>query len=375
MSEMASLVQMQRSEIKVLREEIRASSMEEKVDIRGMMSQVMKERDGMTDAISQKIDAVVKREIKKLAGDFSKQTSQALQHHMRQEAAKSDASLRDAISKMAHSKTAMDAMGLALTNSLAPILQASFKDLFTSVVTPAFERSMQNLFSNLSQSFTKGTKEYEAVLKSQSAVLTKEVREAVRILERSKANQANDIDKTITGFRDVLVSEMREVARQQRSLSGTPVMTPASSTPVAASGSKTAAERQQELKMEIVNMLRRQAFNDAFTTALIAMNLELVVMTCEMVNPTQLFSQTPCPLSQENLLCLIQQLGSKLHDRTELKLKYLEEAVTNLNTEDPSILQHIKVVADQLMKQLQEYMTKYPQQKFSKNMKMLYMAT
>ena len=47
--------------------------------------------------------------------------------------------------------------------------------------------------------------------------------------------------------------------------------------------------------------------------------------------------QDNCPLNQSVLLSLIQQLGSKLHDRTEIKLKYLEEAVTHLDTSDASI--------------------------------------
>ena len=68
-------------------------------------------------------------------------------------------------------------------------------------------------------------------------------------------------------------------------------------------------ETQQVTQMDIVNMLRKGAFNEAFQTALSARNLELVVKTCEMVNPCQIFSQTPCPLSQSVLLSLIQQLG------------------------------------------------------------------
>ena len=50
-------------------------------------------------------------------------------------------------------------------------------------------------------------------------------------------------------------------------------------------------------------------WNEAFQTALMANNLQLVVATCESVNPMQLFNQNPCPLSQSVLLSLIQQLG------------------------------------------------------------------
>ena len=64
-----------------------------------------------------------------------------------------------------------------------------------------------------------------------------------------------------------------------------------------------------EIKKEIVAILREGKFNDAFQMALSARNLDLVVSTCEMVNPTQIFSQDNCPLDQSVLLSLIQQLG------------------------------------------------------------------
>ena len=54
-------------------------------------------------------------------------------------------------------------------------------------------------------------------------------------------------------------------------------------------------------------------WNDAFQASLMANNLQLVVSTCESVNPMQLFNQNPCPLSQSVLLSLIQQLGKLLH--------------------------------------------------------------
>ena len=43
----------------------------------------------------------------------------------------------------------------ALSQSLTPILQSSFREVFTTVVIPGFERATQNLYANLSTSFTK----------------------------------------------------------------------------------------------------------------------------------------------------------------------------------------------------------------------------
>ena len=55
--------------------------------------------------------------------------------------------------------------------------------------------------------------------------------------------------------------------------------------------------------------------------ALSASDLGLVVFVCERVNPQQLFNQTPCPLSQDVLLSLVNQLSHDLATFTDLKIK------------------------------------------------------
>ena len=63
------------------------------------------------------------------------------------------------------------------------------------------------------------------------------------------------------------------------------------------------------LRLQVNLKLSEGKYNDAFATALSANNLAVVVQICEMVNPNQIFNRVPCPLSQEVLLSLIQQLG------------------------------------------------------------------
>ena len=59
--------------------------------------------------------------------------------------------------------------------------------------------------------------------------------------------------------------------------------------------------------------------------ALSASNLEIVMMLCEAVNPSQVFNQIPCPLHQPVLLSLIQQLSADLENSTILKHKYVQK--------------------------------------------------
>ena len=43
----------------------------------------------------------------------------------------------------------------ALAQSLTPVLQSSFREVFTTVVIPGFERATHNLYANLASTFTK----------------------------------------------------------------------------------------------------------------------------------------------------------------------------------------------------------------------------
>ena len=87
-------------------------------------------------------------------------------------------------------------------------------------------------------------------------------------------------------------------------LAGSPGMVPV--------GSPQAMPTIQDLRSTVNLQLSQGNFNEAFGTALSANNLSLVVATCEMVNPMQIFNQSPCPLSQHVLLSLIQQLGKRV---------------------------------------------------------------
>jgi len=49
------------------------------------------------------------------------------------------------------------------------------------------------------------------------------------------------------------------------------------------------------------------------------MDLGVLMYVCEMVSPSDVFSQTPCPLDQPVLLSLIQQLSADLRTQTQLK--------------------------------------------------------
>ena len=85
-----------------------ASKRESKAMLAGLTQTV-------NNSVSAKLDAAVKREMKKLGSEVSKQACQSVEKHLVQEnqirAAKCDQSLREAVTKIAHSKPSIDQLG------------------------------------------------------------------------------------------------------------------------------------------------------------------------------------------------------------------------------------------------------------------------
>jgi len=101
------------------------------------------------------------------------------------------------------------------------------------------------------------------------------------------------------------------------------------------------------------------------------------------VNPTQVFEQTfnnatkkvQCPLQQPVILSLIQQLSQDLTTNVELKIKYLEEAVVNLDLTNGLTREHTPGVIGQLVIKLQQFIQSKPNDKTTKSVRMLLMAS
>ena len=121
--------------LKILREEVRTVTTEDRARLETLVKDACKEnasqleeaskRDNkallsnltqtMNTSVSAKLDAAVKREIKKMGGDLTKQTSQTLEKHLTQDsqirAGKCDQAMKEAISKIPYSKPAMEQLG------------------------------------------------------------------------------------------------------------------------------------------------------------------------------------------------------------------------------------------------------------------------
>jgi len=125
---------------------------------------------------------------------------------------------------------------------------------------------------------------------------------------------------------------------------------------------------------KIQRLLKIGNIEEAFSQALVANDLSVVVYTCEKVDMSVIFNDSPCPLSQSVLLSLIQQLSHELQNKTEMKINFLEEALCRLDFKDPITMTHVSGVVKNIQGSVHTFIQANPNSKFSRRLRTLLMA-
>ena len=365
LNDMTHMIQTQRSEMQMLKEEMKHMHREDLTVFRSLLEESNREAVGelkattgiLVNSIKGNLKNSINEEIRKATPLLVQAAHQSIQEALAKEVhgkvLKSDLHLKEAVAKLASNRAVSEGIANNVATSLTPSLHASFKDALISTLVPAFERTIQTLFGQLSNTFNKGLKDYESQLKSH---VNKQLEPVIRDLKAAdKSKTSTDLEKKLT---NVIRSEMRNVT------SSTPQGSPATPSPAAS------LTNVVNIEADIKQKLMEGKVNEAFNTALTANSLPIVVSTCEKVNPNQIFHQNPCPLSQEVLLSLIQQLAQNLESYTDLKLNYLNEAVPSLEPDNESTKMYIPNVMSGVLDQL----TKFARNNPNKKVKMLTMA-
>lgn len=391
MSDMTNLIQTQRAEMNRLREELRSEKKADKAELKKALEDhkkkiqetIRKETSSRGDSISnnitssmngmiqQKLEQVVRQEMKKTAQNVMQQSmqsvTQAIEQEVHQRSAKADNQLRDALTKSVNSRQFGEQTAQSLANQIAPHVSTAFREGFAKTLVPAFERSMQQVLAQLSANFARGLKEHEARLGQQ---LTNAKDEQLRSLT---GNLSKELSSQLNSRVSQVCAEVSTKIEQEIINSpGFKEKSAVTANVAAANAEKSKAKSIEGSKITIRNMLTQGNFEGAFQTALTANNLNLVLDTCEMVNPSQIFTTTPC-LSQPILLSLIQQLSHNLDDRTELKRRFLQDALMSLDDQDPVTRNNASKILGELRLKLQAFLQESPRVA-GKELKMLTMA-
>ncbi|XP_028156600.1 enhancer of mRNA-decapping protein 4-like isoform X1 [Ostrinia furnacalis] len=112
--------------------------------------------------------------------------------------------------------------------------------------------------------------------------------------------------------------------------------------------------------------------NGSFERALSAADLSLVMAACRAADPAHVFA--PCRLQQPVLLSLAQQLATDMLHETQLKCRYLEETIINLNASDPATRTHLPLVIGEVRKHLIKFLLSYPNHVAGRRVTLIVMA-
>lgn len=339
------------------------------------------QREAMMEAISQ---TVVARLDQAVQGEFRRSMPSAvsramepltgaINQQMSNKLSTTDKLLRENIEKMMTSRAVSDTIAQTVKAVIQPVVTDSYRQAFQHILLPNVEKSMGSLLQQINQQFLAGTKDYETALRQHLEINQADNRameDKLSQLAAGQAQLAGQMREMQGGFnQEALLTAIKEVVNKEVTAAfGRENVRSVSNTPAP---DNTLANLQAKVQVH----LQAGKFNDAFQAALSASDLNLVVYTCEMLNTTQVFNQANCPFSQSVLLSLIQQLSVDLQDKTELKHRYLSEAVVNLDMENPTTKQHMAGVMAGMRAALDFYIQANPNSKMTRNMRMLHMAT
>ncbi|XP_068975255.1 enhancer of mRNA-decapping protein 4 [Bombus flavifrons] len=325
------------------------------------------------------LETTMKDKIETTLPRIIEDTVEPLKHQLRLDSARMDELLKKNLTELINSNHIKDTLAMAAVNAAKPALDAAFKETFTNVLLPGMEKACQTMFKQVQDAFVRGTREYlqnvDAIADKQYQQRNEQQSEALSALVREELQtelnrgliilQEGTIRTIRDSIRDNLNQQLTEITNA-RSRATTPAI------PVSAVA---------DAQARVISLLQRGQLNAAFQQALSASDLGLVVLVCEKTEPSRVFSSvgpqgqtSRCILQQPVILSLVQQLSADLGHRTELKHRWLEEAILNLDPNDPVTREHMGTVLMTLQSQLAAFVAANPSHNSIRRMKMLAMA-
>lgn len=356
-------------------------------------------------SVGQKIEKSVKNEIKNnilpYISNFLETFQHQLQQDLNQKLTATEYTVKESIGKLIRNKGFSENIGYSMVSAIEPQLHDACLEVSKNMVTPSLEKACQNLFQQLNENFNKGIKEYlhqvdmylnkqsQQVCNNNDKTITQTLEQANEIklfteqlLESCVVEVKKQIDKHLQEMlakqQEMMINKIQTLVREEidstlkdQSLleNDLVALRSCNTTPFP---SVVDMQMQQQ---QILQAIKQGQLSAAFQQALSAANLNLVLFTCRAVDPSVVFGQYPCPLQQHVLLSLIQQLVADLSTHIDLKLRYVEEAVMQLDMNNHVTREHGKAVLRSLQQKLMTFLQANSNHKYYVKVRMLLLAT
>ncbi|XP_071959655.1 enhancer of mRNA-decapping protein 4-like [Antedon mediterranea] len=306
--------------------------------------------------------------------------------------------MKENISKLVKSRSTTEAMGQAAANTLSNTIQSTYRDAFHSSILPAFERSCQNMLSQVNAAFESGTREYLQHVDSQLQKLRQkhvdardpivaEMKSMVASFKETSAKLHEDtkmlihqdmgvkLEEVVGSMEKNIVTKLKEVVKEELTIALQDHSATVQDSISAAIRSQTPLPQVdlQATQSRIAQQLSQGQINEAFQTALSASDLRLVLFACKSFSPEDLFGQTPCPVDQPVILSLLQQLSQELDTDTDIKYRYLDECVLAIDPGNDLTREHLTGVVTGMCQRLTDFVEKNRSHPLRKSIRKLVM--
>ncbi|KAF9419365.1 hypothetical protein BGZ94_009438 [Podila epigama] len=280
-----------------------------------------------------------------------------------------DSAVSENVERVMTSPSFVKELTAQVASSIRPSIEESFKDSFTKVLIPSYQKATQAMFQQIHVAFQSGIedltsanqRDHEAV--ESLSLNVKKLTLSVEAIQSSVAQVAQaQSDQALGGVGGgAQRPDMRSsVSGLQRALQG-------GSDENGAHGSRRASQQQQMSPMESKQMatlnqlIAHGDFEEAFTQALSTNDSSIVYHICSKVSPRTVFQQTPTSsgsLSQPVLLALAHHLANEqLGQGLGTKLTWLQEILMRLNPKDPMLGDHMSRILPNVQRRLSETYT------------------
>jgi enhancer of mRNA-decapping protein 4 len=232
-------------------------------------------------------------------------------------------SLHDHANKVMSSKDVAGVLGTTVAKSVQQPVADAVSQVFEARLVPAIEASCRAMFQQTNAAMLRGTDEHMKAVGPKLHGAAEQLAQVAGTLGRQvgalgQQMQVLQARADESARRDTQTQHvLREV---QLAIAGEHAPRPDGSATVASPVQDAAADQMREVEGKVLEFQGNGQFEAAFSLALQQQKLELLMRLCQTMDPAQLFTQDPMPLSQPVVLSLIQQLASALEHNTELKM-------------------------------------------------------
>lgn len=319
-------------------------------------------------AMETRLKADIRSVIHSQMGDDAKRLELSLNDRV---GASMERAVSSELGKALKNKATVVAVGKVVADAVASDVASACKSEFSMTIIPTFKHSTTNLFTQLNQVFQKGIKDYIDQLEKQASGVLSSTEEGRRGLEtrlsemsresremstlhlqQMSSSLQNQLEMSLEGMAKKLLEEVggmvkNVVAEELRARGGAGAP--------AQSAAATAKKRELQL------LVQKGEMDEAFQTALNATDLDLLCFLLSKLEPKALFARQPLPLSQPVLLSLLHQLAAAdLRKETELKLKYIDEALAALDETSNEVKKFLPKIVNDLNDRIKQFKDSRP---------------